>query len=412
VLIVENDAWLRDSLGQLLEENGYEVSLANNGREALTLLRSAALPNLIVFDLKMPVMDGWEFRAIQKDDPKLGLVPVLVISADARPQAVAISAHGYLRKPFDSKEVLAAVERILSENEGRLSARLDETERLTSLGRVAANVGHEINNPLTFVMLNLRQSITDLNALCSAILYAEAVTEQSLPSAALEQLKSRILGITAMLQECETGGERIRGTITNLQRLSWKSVAEREPLDMNELLEESASMVSHQIRHRARFTKRLGDTAPVRGNRAALGQVFLNLLVNAAQAIPEGNADQNEIQVTTRIDAASGVRGAEVVIEVRDSGAGIAPELVSRVFEPYFTTKPQGGGMGLGLSISRQAISDHDGRMTIESEVGKGTVFRVFLPVDGSPIPPRSVANDRRTVLGATSPSQPKAQER
>ena len=147
VLVVENEQFLRDSLGLLLDKSGYEVSFADHGREALRLLRAETLPNIIILDLRMPVMDGWEFRTIQKDDPRLGLIPVLVVSADASPKAAAISAEGYLRKPFDSEEVLVAVERVLSENEIRMAARLNETERLTSLGRLAANVGHEINNP-------------------------------------------------------------------------------------------------------------------------------------------------------------------------------------------------------------------------------------------------------------------------
>ena len=103
VLVVENERFLRDTLGQLLTANGYEVCFASDGREAMRVLHSEALPNLIILDLRMPVMDGWEFRAIQKDDPKLGLIPVLAVSADASPQAAAISAHGYLRKPFGAK---------------------------------------------------------------------------------------------------------------------------------------------------------------------------------------------------------------------------------------------------------------------------------------------------------------------
>jgi CheY-like chemotaxis protein len=128
----------------------------------------------------------------------------------------------------------------------------------------------------------------------------------------------------------------------------------------------------------------------VRGNRAALGQVFLNLLINAAQSIPEGDAGNNNIQILTRTEL--GVVGAEVVIEVRDSGLGMSPEVIARIFEPFFTTKPLGEGTGLGLSISRPTIAAHGGRGTVESEVGRGTVFRVFLPVDGSLSSPHSVS--------------------
>ena len=107
--------------------------------------------------------------------------------------------------------------------------------------------------------------------------------------------------------------------------------------------------------------------------------MFLNLLVNAVQAIPEGQAEQNEIRITTHVG------GGEVMVEIRDTGAGIAPDLQARIFEPFFTTKPAGVGTGLGLFISRQTVTDHGGRVEIESEVGKGTAFRVFLPATAPP---------------------------
>jgi signal transduction histidine kinase len=386
VLVVENEKSLRASLVQLLEEKGFGVSIAANGREALALLTAEAVPDLIILDLKMPVMDGWEFRTIQKDDPKLGLIPVLVISADARPKAAAISAQGYLRKPFDSEELMVVVERILTENAERVSARQDETERLASLGRVAANVGHEINNPLAFVMLNLRQSLTELQASVRTL-----GSGQALPQAKIDGVKAGLEGITEMLQECEIGGERIGATVANLQKLSQRPVAESVSVDVQELLEQSAAMAGNQIRLRACLTKTFGEAAVVRGNQAALGQVFLNLLINAVQSIPEGDAERNDIKISTKNGV--GVAGPEVMIEISDSGGGIAPDLVARVFEPYFTTKALGEGTGLGLSISRQTIAAHGGRMTVESELGKGTTFRVFLPLnDGAPTSPAVAA--------------------
>jgi signal transduction histidine kinase len=385
VLVVENDQSLSESLGLLLDERGYEVSFAANGSEALARLAADILPDLIVLDLKMPVMNGWEFRTIQKDDPKLGLIPVLAMSADSSPQAAAISAEGYLHKPFDSREMMAAVERVLSENAERIIERQDETERLASLGRVAANVGHEINNPLAFLMLYLRQSLHELRASVRALGSGQALAE-----ADVDNIKAGLLGITEMLQDCEIGGERIRATVANLQHLSHRSVAQCGSIDVQELLEQSAAMAGNQIRHRARLTQSFGDVALVRGDRAALGQVFLNLLVNAFQSIPEGDAERNDIHLATRIEP--GAHGPEVMIEVSDTGGGMAPEVLGHVFEPYYTTKALGEGTGLGLSISRQTVLDHGGRMIVESEVGKGTSFRVFLPIDTSPIPRPSPA--------------------
>jgi signal transduction histidine kinase len=387
VLVVEDEEVIRDSLGPLLEEENYEVSFAENGREALRRLYTETHPDIIVLDLRMPVMDGWEFRTIQKDDPKLGLIPVVAISADGSAQAAAISAQAYLRKPVGAKELLATIERILFENQRQLAARLDETERLASLGRLAAGVGHEINNPLAFVMLNLSQSLERVRP------SMRVLGPPSGPPIAvvdLEEIRTRMMGVTDMLEDCQIGGERIRETVSNLQRLSRQGDEKRGPLDVHKLIEQSVSMVWNQIRHRACLTRSFGKIPPVRGNGAAIGQVFLNLLVNAAQAIPEGDAERNEIRISTKVDV--GENGPEVLVEIRDSGAGMAAETVSHVFEPFFTTKPIGQGTGLGLSVSRQTVNDHGGRITVESELTKGTVFRVFLPVADFPELPHSVA--------------------
>ncbi len=358
VLIVEDDRAIREPLSVLLRGEGYRVSLAENGQEALRKLRTEPSPDIIVLDLRMPVMDGWEFRAIQQQDPVLGLIPVVAISADGSAQAVTMSADAYLRKPLDPSDLLQTIEGILREQEWQaMSSRLEEAEHLASLGRVAAAVGHEINNPLAFVVLNLDQTLAELRALGGDAL-AEA---------------------TAMLETCQTGLERIRRTVGNLQRLSRSDDEVRDSVDVAKALDQAIAMAWNQIRHRARFVTRIDEIPPIQGNVAALEQVFLNLLVNAVQAIPEGKAEQNEIRITAQAS------GDEVLVEIRDTGAGIAPDLQARVFEPFFTTKAAGIGTGLGLFISRQTVTDHGGRIEIESEVDKGTAFRVFLPATASP---------------------------
>ena len=370
VMIIEDERIIRESLGGLLEEEGYEIWFAENGQDALGRLRAGTLPDIIVLDLRMPIMDGWEFRAAQKEDPRLRGIPVIAVSADRSAPAVAISAQAYLRKPLDISELLRTLDRILFESEwNRMSARLAEAERLASLGRVAAGVGHEINNPLTFAVLNVSQTLDKLKSMQAWL--------DRLPadSAGLSKTKSDLSLMLEMLGDSRVGMERIGQTVSNLQRLSRQGPHDRGALDLSKVIEQSISMVWNQIRHRARLTKRLAEVPPVRGDAAALGQVFLNLLINAAQAIPEGDAERNEIVVSTR------TVGGEVVVEVQDTGQGIAPEDLPHVFEPFFTTKAAELGTGLGLSISRQTVTDHGGRIEIESDVGRGTLFRVFLPL-------------------------------
>ena len=277
---------------------------------------------------------------------------------------------------------MLAVERIRLEKERQVSARLDETERLLSLGRLAAGVGHEINNPLAFVLLNLSQAIEKLR---TPLRTGRAALATPLVDIALAEMEARLAGVRDMLEDCQIGGERIRETVGNLQRLSRQDPQHQGTLDIHKVIEQSVSMVWNQIRHRARLVKAFAAVPMIQGNGTALGQVFLNLLVNAAHAIPEGDAEGNEIRITTRVDP--GHDGDELVVEVRDSGRGITAADASRVFEPFFTTKPIGEGTGLGLSVSWQTVCDHGGRMKVESEVGRGTVFRVFLPIHDSPAP-------------------------
>jgi CheY-like chemotaxis protein len=146
---------------------------------------------------------------------------------------------------------------------------------------------------------------------------------------------------------------------------------------VNELLEESLAMAQNHIQHRATVRKHYGILPPVVGDRSAMGQVLLNLLLNAAQALPEGRAGSNQITLRTFSGADS------VTIEVADTGAGIPPQALPHIFDPFFTTKPIGEGTGLGLAVSCRIVADHGGRIEVDSESGRGSLFRVVLPVDG-----------------------------
>jgi CheY-like chemotaxis protein len=149
----------------------------------------------------------------------------------------------------------------------------------------------------------------------------------------------------------------------------------RAALDVQRVLELAIGMAGNEIRHRARLVKEYGQTPPVHANEARLGHVFLNLLVNAAEAIPEGQADRNEIHISTRTDPAGWI-----VVDIRDTGAGIPREIQDRIFDPFFTTKAVGKGTGLGLSISHGIVRSLGGEIMLRSEAGRGSTFSVSLP--------------------------------
>jgi signal transduction histidine kinase len=361
ILLVEDDRGVRDALQEILEEKGYAVTPAENGRRALQTLRTIAPPDLIVLDLRMPIMDGWEFRAEQKNDATLACIPVLAVSADGSAKAAAIDAEAYLRKPLNTDELLRTVVRILGEADRRqILRRLEEAERFAAQGRLAASVGHEINNPLTYVSLNIEQAVTA----------AERVVGPDVDAGVLRE----VAVLPELLRECKVGLDRIRDVARELLGLSRSSAVRPEIFSLNGLVEESLAMARSHVENRVYVRKRYGEIAPVSGKRSALGQVFLNLIVNAAQALPEGTPT-NELRLETH------EHEGHAVVEVADTGVGIPSHIIPHIFDPFYTTKPIGKGTGLGLAVSYGIVADHGGRIDVESEVGRGSVFRVSLPI-------------------------------
>ena len=354
ILVVEDDADIRDSLVGLLGDEGYVAMACTNGLEALEHLRSGNRADAILLDLMMPVMDGWQFRVLQKQDPLLSAIPVVVISADMTAKAAAIDADAYLRKPVEYSSLIGTIERTLLAAERRsLQAALVETERLASLGTLAAGVAHEINNPLAYVIANVE--------------YVEAALARSSIAGDAE--------VREAIVETREGCERIRAIVRDLQLFSREPEKNDGAVDVRRVLDSSANIVTNEIRPRARLTKDYGDVPLIAANPARLGQVFLNLVLNAAQAIRAGEPTRHEIRLETRVEDGA------IVVRVSDTGEGIPPEIRSRIFDPFFTTKPMGVGTGLGLSISHRIVTKMGGELTVEDRRGPGATFRVRLPI-------------------------------
>ncbi len=282
--------------------------------------------------------------------------------------------------PFDGGEAQGKLCRtaILDITElRRMQFRLSLTERLATVGTLAAGVAHEINNPLAFLMGNLKHA-----------------THQLLRAPSTEPVQLALTDLTTAW----TGAERIRDIVRNLGTFARPEEGSPSPIDVRQVLDDSVKLAMAELRHRAHLVRDYGNIPNVLADSSRLGQVFLNLLVNAAQALPEGRADQNEIRLRVRA-----VEGA-VVVEVKDTGPGIRPELLGRIFDPFFTTKPVGKGMGLGLSISHGLVTALGGELTVESELGRGSVFRVRLPTTtmqsmASPSPSRREVPRRGRLL-------------
>lgn len=273
---------------------------------------------------------------------------------------------------FEGEAATLLVVRDVSERR-RIEAQLLLADRMASMGTLAAGVAHEVNNPLGYAIANLGFALEELAVLEADLVPAEGEGATSL-AARLARARGSIRRTVEALREARQGGDRVRHIVRDLKTFSRGDDDRRGALDVRRVLESSINMAYNEIRHRACLVKDYGATPIVEANEARLGQVFLNLLLNAAHAIREGDVERQFIRVVTRTD-----EQGRCVVEVSDTGHGILEENLKRVFNPFFTTK-QGSGTGLGLSICQNIVTGMGGRISVESVAGRGSTFRVTLP--------------------------------
>ena len=241
----------------------------------------------------------------------------------------------------------------------QIETRLMVSDRMASVGSLAAGVAHEINNPLAFVLANLDFAARQLDELAAS----------GVPEPKLTELRS-------VVSDAREGADRVRSIVRDLKSFSRSDDPKPGPVDLHRVLDSCCSMAWNEIRHRARLEKAYHRGLPhALGTESRLSQVFLNLLVNAAQAIAEGAASANTIRVATRV-----LEDGRLGVSISDTGPGMPPEVQGHIFEPFFTTKPVGVGTGLGLSICHGIVQELGGEIRLESAPGKGTTFLVVLP--------------------------------
>jgi PAS domain S-box-containing protein len=270
-------------------------------------------------------------------------------SLDGRELVVEISS---IPIDFDGARAVLAFARDVTERKA-IQARLAQAERLSALGVLSAGVAHEINNPLAYVVLNLE------------VMERELTKSNSQPTP--EQLLERV-------RQARHGAERVATIVRDLKTFARADGWTRGPVRIESVLESALDVAHSETAKSARVTRRYADVPPVLGNGARLEQVFLNLVLNAAQAMPEGEPGKHEI----RIELAS--NGDTVRVEISDNGAGMPPDVLDRIFDPFFTTKPPGIGTGLGLPICRSIVRAHGGELDVKSTPGHGSTFTVLLP--------------------------------
>jgi PAS domain S-box-containing protein len=262
--------------------------------------------------------------------------------------------------------------------------QLLQSEKMAAVGQLAAGVAHEINNPIGFVSSNLntlRKYTLEILDVATADLRVAATLEPEHPlRLQIEKIHNDAevaflqQDITDLLRESSEGLTRVKKIVTDLKDFSHVDEAEWQEVDLNRGLESTLNVAWNELKYKARVVREFGDIPLVRCIPAQMNQVFLNLLINAGQAIEESGT------ITLR----TGHENSHVWVEIEDTGKGIPADIKARIFEPFFTTKPVGKGTGLGLSISWDIVQRHHGSIQADSQIGKGTVFRISLPTSTS----------------------------
>ena len=406
LLIVDDDEAVRTLYASYLSET-YSCAVASDAQEALESLARERFA-LVLTDVQMPGLGGIELmRRIIARYPDTA---VIIISAIDRTQrvidAIRVGAFDYLIKPCELGVLSLCVDRALErrlllrnarrykrdlETRNRelahqkaelvrLQSQMLHTEKMASLGLLAAGVAHELNNPAGFIYGNvdvLKKYVAKLKH------YVVAYDDLILPAtevAKIEVIKTEtdydniLNDLDSVLADCLLGAERIRDVVQNLRLFSRLDEAEIKRVDLNEGIESTVRLLSMYYKSgKITLRRDYGQLPPINCYAAQLNQVWMNLLVNAAQAVGDR---EGEVHIKTRF--ADGT----VTVSVADTGKGISAEDLKKVFDPFFTTKPVGEGTGLGLSISHGIIEQHGGTIAVDNLPGEGTTFTITLPVD------------------------------
>ncbi len=408
ILIVDDEEVIREMFAACLEER-YDCVMAANFEEAIAHLDGSRF-ELVITDVIMPGRGGVELlREVQARHAETAVIMASGVGRSQRVlDAVRLGAYDYLIKPVDLDTLELSVERALERrallgnahshrrdlerwNEElrrskaeleRMQAQIVHSEKMASLGQLAAGVAHELNNPAGFIYGNmalLRERADELFRLIDFYDGIDLDPENAARAAALKQelhYDETLADLSSIIADCYEGAARICDVVRNLRTFSRLDEAEFTKVDIHEGIESTLRLLSRYYgAGRVELQRNYGELPPVSCYAGQLNQVWMNLLVNAAQAVgPEGR-----VSIETRR------AGEGVTISISDTGCGIAPENLNKIFDPFFTTKPVGEGTGLGLSVTYGIIERHGGSISVESKNGQGTTFVVSIPIESPP---------------------------
>ncbi|MDY6822277.1 MAG: response regulator [Thermodesulfobacteriota bacterium] len=404
ILIAEDDRVAWDVVKAFIHQMGHEPVPASDGQEAFEILQRQKIQMLIT-DYVMPRMSGVELtQAIRNADISFYVYIIFLTGKESKIDAIASLSAGaddYLVKPVDADELQARIRngmRILKleQEQRQYHIQMMHSEKMVAVGQLAAGVAHEVNNPVGFVSSNLN-TLTDYvkdiatvvqkgRRLVGLLENGDTISGKETIVDLISQLRALdedidldfvLKDIVDLLAESREGLERIKKIVIDLKDFAHPGDDQKMvEADINDGLESTLNVVWNELKYKVTLKKDFGDLPYVKCYPQQLNQVFMNIFVNAAHAIEK----KGEVSIETRVEADM------AVVEISDTGCGIPPENISKIFDPFFTTKEIGKGTGLGMNVAYNIIKNHGGKIYVSSEVGKGTTFKVSVPINGPAI--------------------------
>ncbi len=413
ILIVDDNPTNLDVISEALSDAGYNIAIATSGERALKQIERR-IPDLILLDVMMPGIDGFETCQRLKANPHTDDIPVIFMTAladeSSKIKGFEVGAVDYITKPFQEQEVLARVKthlqlslltQNLEQQVAQKSAELQssqlqliQSEKMSALGNLVAGVAHEINNPIGFLGGNIKPALDYINDLFGLIDLVqqtypqlEPAIQQEMETIDLEYIREDLPKLIGSMEE---GVRRIKDISNSLRNFSRADNDCPVICNLHDGIDSTLMILKHrlkpsEIHPEIQVIKDYGELPEIECYAGQLNQVFMNLLSNAIDALEESNHGENyqdiHNQITIKTELSSDQNQA--IIRIQDNGIGMEEEVQKRIFDDLFTTKCVGKGTGLGLAIARQIILEkHKGNISFNSKLGRGTEFIIFLPIN------------------------------